>query len=94
MILASVGSSKVGNKMSNMDIKYNYLYTILSIINSTLVLKVSFKELKIDVPIKDDMYNIFVELCKCNILNVDNLIKVLVKNNIADIEKKHIFSEI
>ena len=93
-ILASVGSSKVGNKMSNMDIKYNYLYTILSIINSTQVLKVSLKELKIDVPIKDDMYNIFVELCKCNILNVDNLIKVLVKNNIADIEKKHIFSEI
>ena len=80
--------------MSNMDIKYNYLYTILSIINSTQVLKVSLKELKIDVPIKDDMYNIFVELCKCNILNVDNLIKELVKNNIADIEKKHIFSEI
>lgn len=90
-ILSAVGIPRIDNRLSDIEIKYNYLNTMLSIMNNSKVLEDSIKELKIDVPIKDDMYSTFVHLCNCNILNIDNLIKALVKNDIADIHKKGTF---
>ncbi len=87
-VLDALGCSINKQRMSNKEIKYNYLHSIITILDSPLVLKASLKDMNINITATDNIYDMFIELINEKNLNIDNLIQSLVKNNIASIEKR------
>lgn len=79
--------------MPNNAIKLNYLHSILSIINEPLVLEVTLRELNLKISHTSDIYDVLVEWITCGFLNIDEVIKLLVDNNIASIEKTLVFTD-
>ncbi len=87
-VLDALGCSINKQRMSNKEIKYNYLHSIITILDSPLVLKASLKDMNINITATDNIYDMFIELINEKNLNIGNLIQSLVKNNIASIEKR------
>lgn len=86
-VLNAVGSSASQKRMCSMEIKDCYLHSILSIINNPLVIEACIKKLKLNISLTQNMYSIFTDLIYGNCIDIDTLIKTLVENNIASIEK-------
>ena len=68
--------------MSNLQIKLNYLHTILSIIHSPTVLEATLKEFNINFPITSDTYTTLIDLLSEKHIDIDKLLSSLVENNI------------
>ncbi len=92
-VLNSVGIDSIRNPMRNMEIKFNYLHSILSIINEPLVLEATLRELNLDIPPTMDIYTIFAELINEGFINIDKVLSSLVANNISSIEKTLVFPD-
>ena len=92
-VLNTVGVDTINNPMSNIEIKLNYLHSILSILNSSLVLDATTRDLSLNIPFANDVYSMFVDLINCGRINIDDLLNSLVENNIASIEKTLIFPD-
>lgn len=86
-IIEAVGSHITQPQLSNIEIKRNYLHSVLSIITSPIVLEATLHDLDLDIPISQNIYNIFIDLVNDNLLEIDNLLTLLVENNIACINK-------
>lgn len=92
-VLQSVGAPKPKERMSNIEIKLNYLHSVLSIIYKPIVLTATIKDMHLNIPVTKNMYATFVDLYKTNIVDIDRLILSLVDNNIACINKTLIFND-
>lgn len=92
-VLNAVGIASISNPMRNMEIKFNYLHSILSIINEPLVLEATLRELNLDIPPTMDIYTIFTELINEGFINIDKVLSSLVANNISSIEKSLVFPD-
>lgn len=86
-IIEAVGSHITQPQLSNIEIKRNYLHSVLSIITSPIVLEATLHDLDLDIPISQNIYNTFIDLVNDNLLEIDNLLTLLVENNIACINK-------
>lgn len=82
-VLEVVGTSITKDRMSNLQIKFNYLHSVLSIIHKPTVLEATIRDMHLNIPISNDMYTVFVNLFNEKHINIDNLILSLVENNIA-----------
>lgn len=89
-ILNKLGIKESKNKLSNMEIKKIYLNSILSILHNKNVLKSTIKELGLNIEALENiddvccsLYNLIDE----GKINIDQVIKSLVKNNIANISR-------
>ena len=69
--------------MSNIQIKFNYLQSVLSIIQKPIVLKETLQDMHLNIPVSSDMYSAFVDLFQKKQINIDVLISTLVENNIV-----------
>lgn len=92
-VLEAVGTSITKDRMSNLQIKHNYLHSVLSIIHSTTVLEATIRDMHLNIPICDDIYTTFLNLCNEKSIDIDNLILSLVENNIACINKTLTFND-
>ena len=92
-VLNAVGIDSINNTMSNIEIKYSYLHSILSILNSLLVLDATIRDLNLNIPFANDVYSMFVDLINSGRINIDDLLNSLVENNIASIEKTLVFPD-
>ena len=86
-VLEAVGSQEFKKRMSAMEVKHNYLHSMLLCMNNSDVLKTTLRDLDINIDSQKSAYNSFIELVNDNLLNIDELLKVLVDNNIASINK-------
>lgn len=86
-VLEAVGTSITKDRMSNLQIKLNYLHSLLSIIHKPIVLEATIRDMNLNIPISNGMYTTFVDLFYKKHINIDNLILSLVENNIACINK-------
>lgn len=82
-VLQAVGTTITKERMSNLQIKYNYLHSILSIVYNPVVIEATIKDLDLNISISNDMYTVFVDLFNKKQIDIDNLILSLVENNIA-----------
>lgn len=92
-VLEAVGTTITKERMSNLQIKFNYLHSILSIIHSPIVLEATIRDMNLNIPISNDMYTTFVDLFNEKQIDVDKLISSLVENNIACINKTLTFTD-
>lgn len=92
-VLNAVGASITQERMSNMKIKLNYLHSVLSIIHNTSVLEATIRDMHLDIPITNNIYNTFVDLINKKCISIDELIQSLVHNNISCIEKVLTFND-
>ena len=92
-VLEAVGTSITKERMSNSEIKLNYLHSILSIVHSPVVLEATIKDMNLNISISNNMYDTFVDLVNGNYINIDKLILSLVNNNIACINKTLTFND-
>lgn len=92
-VLEAVGTSITKDRMSNLQIKLNYLHSLLSIIHKPIVLEATIRDMNLNIPISNDMYTTFVDLFYKKHINIDNLILSLVENNIACINKTLTFND-
>lgn len=92
-VLEAVGTAITKERMSNLQIKFNYIHSILSIIHNPVVLEMTIKDLGLNIAISDDMYTVFIDLLNEKLIDVDNLILSLVENNIALINRTHTFTD-
>lgn len=88
-----MGTSITKDRMSNLQIKLNYLHSLLSIIHKPIVLEATIRDMNLNIPISNDMYTTFVDLFYKKHINIDNLILSLVENNIACINKTLTFND-
>ena len=92
-VLNAVGTSITKERMSNLQIKFNYLHSILSIVHNPVVLEATIRDMHLNIPINNDMYTTFVDLINDRVINIDKLISSLVENNISCINKTLIFND-
>ena len=92
-VLEAVGTSITKDRMSNLQIKLNYLHSLLSIIHKPIVLEATIRDMNLNIPISNDMYTTLVDLFYKKHINIDNLILSLVENNIACINKTLTFND-
>lgn len=89
-ILNKLGMKESKNKLSNIEIKKIYLNSILSILHNQIVLNSTIKELGLNIEVSeniDDVCSSLFNLIEEGTVNIDNIIKSLVENNIASISK-------
>lgn len=82
-VLEAVGAAVTKERMSNIQIKFNYLQSVLSIIQKPIVLKATLQDMHLNIPVSSDMYSAFVDLFQKKQINIDVLISTLVENNIV-----------
>ena len=92
-VLEAVGTSITKDRMSNLQIKLNYLHSLLSIIHKPIVLEATIRDMNLNIPISNGMYTTIVDLFYKKHINIDNLILSLVENNIACINKTLTFND-
>ncbi|BFK61964.1 hypothetical protein I260019D6_12730 [Dorea longicatena] len=92
-VMKAVGATITKNRMSNLQIKLNYLYSVISIIHQSIVLEATVKEMNLDISVDSDICNTLLVLLNEGRINIDDLISSLVENNIACIKKTLIFND-
>lgn len=92
-VLDAVGVGITKERMDNLQIKYNYLHAILSIIHSPIILEATIRDLQLNIPVCNDMYTTFINLLNEKQVHIDKLISTLVENNIAYINKTLSFND-
>lgn len=92
-VLNAVGVSITKDRMYSKQIKCYYLISILAMLNEPLVLEATIKELNLNIDMSKDIYNEFMDLISVGFVNINELIKSLVDNNIASIEKTLVFPD-
>ena len=92
-VLSALNSSITKPRLNNIEIKLNYLHTLLSILNAPIVLESTLKTLNINIPTNQDVYSTLVYMIKNNLINIDQLLNLLVENNISSINNTLIFND-
>ena len=92
-VLSALNSSITKPRLNNIEIKLNYLHTLLSILNAPIVLESTLKTLNINIPTNQDVYSTLVYMIKNNLINIDQLLNLLVDNNISSINNTLIFND-
>lgn len=95
-ILNELGMKESKNKLSNIEIKKIYLNSIISILHNQIVLKRTIKEMGLNIQVSeniDDVCCLLFNLIEEGTVNIDNIIKSLMENNIASISKTLIIQD-
>ena len=92
-VLSALNSSITKPRLNNIEIKLNYLHTLLSILNAPIVLESTLKTLNINIPTNQDVYSTLVYMIENNLINIDQLLNLLVENNISSINNTLIFND-
>jgi hypothetical protein len=79
--------------MTNLEIKKIFLHSILSILDSSVVLDTTIQELRLSLKNTSSFYDDAINLINSGRLDIDALLNSLIFNNISSINKTLQFND-
>lgn len=86
-VLSVFGTEVLHARMSNYEIKKDFLHALISIVDSNRVVDKTIRDLNISIANDDKLFKNFVSLIENGEVNIDNLLNSLIINNIASVNK-------